>query len=83
MTSEFQIQFLLWSLGVNYAILFVWFFVFICARGWVRKLHGKWFSLSETTFDAIHYGGMGIYKIGIVLLNLTPLLALCLVGNGP
>ena len=82
MTADFQFQFLLWSLVVNYAILFVWFFVLVFARGWVRRLHGKWFNLSDAAFDALHYGGMGLCKIGIVLFNLTPLLALCLTGGG-
>ena len=82
MNHDFIYQFLCWSLIVNYAILFIWFFAFVFARNWLRKLHGRWFQLSDTTFDTIHYGGMAIYKIGIFLLNLAPLLALWLIGNG-
>ena len=48
------------------------------ARGWMRRLHGRWFKLPDATFDAIHYGGMAAYKIGILLFNLAPLLALWL-----
>ncbi|WP_257387208.1 DUF6868 family protein [Tahibacter caeni] len=33
-------------------------------------------------FDAIHYGGMAVYKIGILLFNLAPLLALHLLRGG-
>lgn len=69
-------RFLLWSLAFNYAILFIWFFVFVFARGFIKGLHGRWFSLTDHTFDAIHYGGMAVYKIGILLLNLAPLAAL-------
>ncbi|GAB3092330.1 DUF6868 family protein [Lysobacter terrae] len=81
MTSEFVRQFLLWSLVTNYAILLTWFLVFRFARGWLRKLHGKWFNLSDSAFDSIHYGGMAVYKIGILLFNLAPLVAICLTGN--
>jgi hypothetical protein len=32
------------------------------------------------SFDAIHYAGLAVYKIGIILLNLVPLIALCMVS---
>jgi len=80
--SDFLAHFLLWSLAVNYAILLTWFIVFVAAHNWLRALHGRWFRLSEPAFDALHYGGMAAYKIGILLFNLVPLLALYLVGSG-
>ncbi|MGZ5055092.1 MAG: DUF6868 family protein [Methylobacter sp.] len=42
-------------------------------------LHNRWFSLSAETFDTIHYVGMALYKIGILLLNIAPLIALWLI----
>jgi len=69
---------LLYSTIINYAILIVWFVALIVARGPLYRLHTKWFKLSSNTFDAVHYGGMAVYKIGILLLNLAPLIALCL-----
>lgn len=80
MDTEFAIRLLLWSMLVNYVILFVWFGVIVFAHGWVRRLHGRWFALSDNTFDAIHYGGMAGYKIGILLFNVAPLVALWLAG---
>lgn len=74
-------RFLLWSLIINYVILLIWFLAFVFARNWLQRLHGRWFQLSDTGFDAIHYGGMAIYKIGILLFNLAPLLALWLMGR--
>lgn len=79
MTSEFLFRLLAWSLAINYAVLLVWFLALVLARDWVRNLHGIWFRIPDDAFDAIHYGGMAIYKIGILLFNLTPLLALWLV----
>ena len=66
---------LLWSLVVNYAVLFVWFGAFVFAHEWMFRMHTRWFQLSRQSFDAIHYGGMAFYKIGILLLNLVPLIA--------
>lgn len=78
MPRYYLFWFLLCSLVVNYTILVAWFLLFVNARGWLRRLHGRWFQLPDATFDAIHYGGMAAYKIGILLFNLTPLLALLL-----
>jgi len=68
--------FLLYCTLINYAVLLVWFAAFSLAHDFVYRLHSRWFALSVETFDAIHYGGMAVYKIGILLLNLAPLLGL-------
>jgi len=68
-------EFLLWSLAINYVILLVWFSAFVYAHGWMYRLHTRWFKLSVETFDAIHYAGMSVYKIGVLLLNLAPFAA--------
>ena len=67
---------LLWCLGLNYALLLVWFGVFCFAHEWMYRLHTRWFKISVETFDGIHYAGMAIYKTGVILFNLVPLLAL-------
>jgi len=61
---------------INYGILILWFLLFILAHDWIYLLHGRWFRLSIEQFDMLHYAGMGVYKIGILLLNLTPYAAL-------
>ena len=60
----------------------IWFVVFVFARNWMKQVHGKWFGLSDTSFDVIHYSGMALYKIGILLFNLTPLIAIYLINQG-
>jgi hypothetical protein len=52
---------------------------FSLAHDWMFRLHGRWFRLTTAQFDAIHYAGMAVYKVGITLLNLVPLVALSLV----
>ena len=46
-----------------------------CPR-WLFRLHTRWFRLSVERFDAIHYAAMALYKVGILLLNLVPYVAL-------
>jgi len=65
---------------INYGILLVWFLVFAFAHDWMQRLHGRWFRLSEEQFDTLHYGGMSIYKIGILLFNLVPCIVLFVLG---
>ena len=67
---------LFWCTSINYAILIVWFIVSLSAHDWLFNLHRRWFNLTRQSFDAVHYGGMAIYKLGIMLFNLVPLLAL-------
>ena len=71
---------LLWCVGLNCVFLLIWVGAFAFAHDWVYRMHGRWFKLSVETFDAIHYASLTGYEIGILLLNLVPLVALCLVS---
>lgn len=73
-------SFLLWCTILNFAVLFLWLAMLAFAREWMKRLHGRWFRLGDETFDAIHYSLMGLYKIGILLFFLMPLLALLIVS---
>ena len=72
--------FLLWCVIINYAVLLIWFFLFVKAHDFIYKLHGKWFRLSRERFDALNYGGMAVYKIGVLLFNVAPLIALLIIS---
>ena len=67
---------LIWCLVFNYVFLIMWFLVFKFAHDRIYDLHSRWFRISIETFDTVHYLGMSIYKIGILLFNLVPLIAL-------
>ncbi|QKE63913.1 hypothetical protein HNE05_11315 [Aquipseudomonas campi] len=78
MVSELK-AFLIWSSIINYGVLFLWFGVFVFAHDWVYRMHTRWFKLSVESFDALNYGGVTVYKIGVVLFNLVPLIALSII----
>lgn len=80
MSIELARSFLAWCTVVNYGVLLIWFIVFLCAHDGIQRLHGRWFSLSRDQFDSLHYLGMAIYKIGIILFNLVPYIVLRIVG---
>jgi hypothetical protein len=80
MSIELTRSFLLWCTVINYVILLVWLLVFMLAHDWMRRFHGRWFRLSDEQFDSLHYIGMSIYKIGILLFNLVPFVVLRVIG---
>jgi hypothetical protein len=80
MNIEMTRDFLLWCTAINYGILLVWFLVFAFARDWMHRIHGRWFRLSGNQFDVLHYAGMSVFKIGIILFNLVPFIVLSIVG---
>ncbi len=81
MNIEVAKSFLLWCLVINYGVLFAWFLAFCFAHEWMFRLHSRWFLLSRERFDTAHYMGMAVYKVGVLLVNLTPYLALVLVSH--
>ena len=79
MTIDAAQGFLLWCLVVNYGILLLWLLVFWLGHDWMFRFHSRWFHMSRERFDGIHYAAMAVYKVGILLFNLTPYVALRLV----
>ncbi len=69
-------QFLFWCLLINYAILLLWFGIWLFGRDAIYRLHSRWFNIPRERFDTLFYCLMGAYKLGVLLFNLTPLLAL-------
>ena len=80
MTLEIIRDMLGWCIVMNWIVLAWWLLFFIIAHDWMYRIHTKWFKIPVETFDAIHYGGMGIFKAAILVFNLVPYLALRIVG---
>jgi len=75
-TVEVMRSTLAWCAVINLGLLLWWFLFFALAHDWMYRLHGRWFKLTTEQFDALHYGGMAVFKLGILLFNLVPYLAL-------
>lgn len=76
MSIHHLLHFLIWCTLVNYGILIIWFLVFRFAHDRLYAIHSRWFRISPETFDTANYALMGIYKIGVLLFNVVPLIAL-------
>ena len=79
MTLEMTREFFGWCSLINIGLMLWWFLFFWLGHDLMYRFHSRLFKLSVETFDAIHYGGMAWFKIGIFLFNLVPYLALTIV----
>lgn len=70
------LHFLIWCTVIDYAILFIWFGAFVFVHDRLYRMHSRWFKVSVETFDGIHYGGLAVFKLLILVFNLVPLIAL-------
>ena len=80
MTIEIIRDVIAWCAVINIGLLIWWYLFFTLAHDWTYRFHSKWFKITVETFDAIHYGGMALFKLGILIFNLVPYFALRIVG---
>ena len=71
---------LVWCTAINVGLLALWFAAYALFGDWIRRMHGRWFPMSEEAFAASHYRGMMVYKLCITVFNAVPLIALLIVG---
>jgi hypothetical protein len=80
MSVEVVREALLWCAVINYGLLLVWFLLLVLPHEWLYRLWGRWFRLSTEQFDTINFAGIALYKVGIILFNLVPYIALRIVA---
>ena len=68
--------FLGWCTVINLAMLIISTVIYALFKNSIAKLHGMLFNINEEDINLIYYKYLGGYKIGIILLNLVPYIAL-------
>jgi hypothetical protein len=58
----------------------LWFAVFMASRTWITGMHGRLFDIPPEKIRSANYFLMGAYKLGILLFNLVPYLALRIIS---
>ena len=76
MDVEVVRSFLAWCTVLDWIVLLLWWGFLTLAGDSMYGMHRKMFKVSRETFDAMHYGGMGFFKILIIVFNLVPYLVL-------
>jgi hypothetical protein len=69
-----------WCTVIDYTLLIFWFVAFVLAHDWLQRLHGRWFSIQEEKFDAIHYTLMAVFKLLIFMFNLVPYVSMRIIA---
>lgn len=72
--------FFAWCSVINIALLLWWVLFLLFAHDFVYRMHTRWFKISVEKFDAIHYSGMALFKVGVFMFNLVPYFALRIIG---
>lgn len=82
MTSiESLTEFFGWCSLINIGILMVTSLLILVMRTSISKIHGNMFGLGTTEVLNAYFQYLANYKIGIILLNLVPYLALKIMGS--
>jgi hypothetical protein len=80
MSIEIARSAFLWCTVINYTVLLLWFLVYAAPHSWLYRLWGRRVRLTPEQFDTFNIAGIILYKLGIMLFNLAPFVALCIVG---
>ncbi len=78
-TIENLRQIFLWMTIINFGILIFYFILLVSAKGFIYKLHGKWFNIKKEKMSSALYKVMAFYKIAIIIFNLVPYIALSII----
>ena len=79
MTLEKVRKILGWCSVINAGLLLLSMVGLMLFHDVAYRLYGGWFNLSVETFDVLHYEGLIIYKICILVFNIVPYIALRIV----
>jgi len=78
--SVLEVQSVLgWCIVINFGVLLYWFLFLRFAHDWVYQMQSRWFRISETRFDEIHYTAFAYYKLSVFIFVVVPYLALKIV----
>lgn len=70
------LAFLGWAAVLNFGVLLMWTLFLWLAHDWVYGIQRRFVNVAVEQFDAFNYCLIGFYKIMIILLFVTPYLAL-------
>jgi hypothetical protein len=64
---------------LSFALLMVWFVIFLMAGDFAYSIHSRWFALSRSNFDIMNYYGMAFVKICSITFFLFPYISIKLI----
>ena len=80
MVTQELIDFFMWCSIINSSLLLVWFAIFALAPDVVYQLQERWFNGSKETFNQLMYSFLALFKLFVIIFNITPYVALLLMS---
>lgn len=80
MTIDALTEFLGWASVINITILLLSTIGLIAMRGAITAIHSKLFGLDEKDLGRAYFQYLAQYKIAIIVLNITPYIALKIIA---
>ena len=75
-TIESLTQFFGWCSVINIALLTFTTLIILILRGPILTIHSKLFNIKEDKLQLLYIQFIALYKIAIIMLNVTPYIAL-------
>ena len=72
----------MWCTIINGALLLFWIAISSAAPELVYRTQVRWFPIPRDAFNLILYSFLGLFKIVYLVFNVTPYVALLIVGSG-
>jgi hypothetical protein len=80
MNLETLREFFLWCWVINYSLLILWSVLLVFAHDSYQKFNEVLLRRRIESFDTLQYAGIALYKLGIILFNLVPWVALTMMS---
>ena len=72
--------FFMWCTILNGGLLIFSSLICVFAGDWVYQMHSRWFPMPREAFNVAIYSFLGLFKIGLLIFNIVPYVALLIVG---
>jgi hypothetical protein len=79
MNLEMARNFFMWCSIMNYGLLILWAGLLVFAHDSFQRFNEFMLRRKIERFDTLHYAGLSFYKIGIILFNIVPWIALVII----
>ena len=72
--------FFMWCTIINGSVFLIWTIFFITTPNLIYRLQNKLFPIPRENYDIILYSFLGLFKLIFIVFNLTPYIALVIMG---
>lgn len=80
MNIETLTTFFMWSTVINGVLLLFWSAMLLGAPDLTYRTQKRFVDISRSQFELVMYGFLGLFKLFVIVFNVTPWIALQIIG---